>query len=174
MDTFSPVSVLQAKLQAWCVAMLSVVVDAYQLGAVIGKGARVAAGDAALARGEHVSPDVLFVPTDAREIVGRDAVRGAPGLVIDILHSGVPQAEREALRRRYAGLRVLEYWQVEADTAQSALYQASADWQYDLIPPDKAGMYFSAAIVELSFPVKWFREQPGVWAIMQRWEMIGD
>jgi len=174
MESFTSVSVLQAKLQAWCVAMLSVVVDAYQLGAVIGKGARVAAGDDALAGGQFVAPDVMFVPTAARKAVGRDAVRGAPGLAIDILHSQIPHAERAALRQRYAGLCVLEYWQIEADTAQAALYQASADWQYDLIPPDKAGMYFSAAIPELSFPVKWFREQPGVWTVMQRWGMIGD
>lgn len=169
MSAFSPqVSVLQAKLQAWCVSMLSVVVDAYDLGAVIGKGVIVQAGETAL------WPDVAFVPKSRRGIVGRDAIRGAPALCIDIIHSGLPEAEREALRQRYAGIQVVEYWQVEADTAQAALYQASAGWQYDLIPPDKAGMHFSAAIVELSFPVKWFREQPSVWRIMQAWGMIRD
>lgn len=169
MSTFLPqVSVLQAKLQAWCVSLLSVVVDAYDLGAVIGKGVIVQAGETAL------WPDVAFVPKSSRGIVGRDAIRGAPALCIDIIHSRLPEAEREALRQRYAGIHVVEYWQVEADTAQAALYQASAGWQYDLIPPDKAGMHFSAAIVELSFPVKWFREQPTVWRIMQAWGLIRD
>ena len=161
-------SVLQAKLQAWCVSMLSVVVDAYELGAVIGKGAIVRAGQ------EDLAPDVAFVPTASRGIVARDAIKGAPALCIDIIHGGMSEAERGMLRHRYAGIQVVEYWQVEADTGQAALYQASAEWQYDLIPPDKAGMHFSSAIVELSLPVKWFREQPGVWRMMQQWDMIHD
>ncbi|MGQ9903134.1 MAG: hypothetical protein ACUVRU_02105 [Anaerolineae bacterium] len=169
MSDFSPcVSVLQAKLQAWCVGMLSVVVDAYSLGAVIGKGTALRTGEADL------WPDVIFVPKRSRGIVSRDAIKGAPTLCIDIIHSGFPEAERAALRQRYAGIHVLEYWQVEADTAQAALYQADAEWRYDLIPPDKAGMHFSTAIVELSFPVKWFREQPDIWRIMQAWGMIHE
>lgn len=169
MSDFSPhISVLQAKLQAWCVSMLSVVVDAYDLGAVIGKGAALRTGEADL------WPDVIFVPKRSRGIVGRDAIKGAPALCIDIIHSSLPETERAALRGRYAGIHVLEYWQVEADTAQAALYQADAEWRYDLIPPDKAGMHFSTAIVELSFPVRWFREQPGIWRIMQAWGMIHD
>ncbi len=169
MSTFSTqVSILQARLQAWCVGMLSILVDAYDLGAVIGKGAPVQAGDVEL------WPDVVFVPKNSRHIVGRDAIKGAPALCIDIIHSGLAQAEREALRERYAGIHVVEYWQVEADTARADLYQANANWRYDLIPPDKAGMHFSSAIVELSFPVRWFREQPGMWRIMQAWGMIRD
>ena len=169
MDIDPRFSVLQAKLQAWCVSLLSIVVDAHHLGAVLGKGARVAE-----AGGVFLTPDVAFIPAARRKIVGPDSVRGAPGLVIDILQSGVLEPERDGLRRRYARLRALEYWQIEADTARAALYQADARWEYELIPPDKAGMHYSAAIPELSFPVRWFREQPGVWTIMQRLGMIHD
>lgn len=172
---FSPsTAVLQAKLQAWCVNLLSILVDAYQLGAVLGKGAclRTEADD-------MLSPDVLFVPTDVRKSVGADAVRataadGAPTLAIDIIHSGMPAAQRAAWRQRYAAAHVLEYWQIEADKAHPLFYQASADWQYDAILPDKAGMHFSTAIVELSFPVSWFRRQPDVWSMMQYWGMIHE
>ncbi|MCS7060684.1 MAG: hypothetical protein RMN25_05910 [Anaerolineae bacterium] len=169
MAALSPqVSVLQAKLQAWCVSMLSLVVDAYDLGAVIGKGAVVQAG------GQNLTPDVLFVSKSQRAMVGADAIHGPPALCIDIIYRTVPEPERESLRQRYASIQVVEYWQIEADTGQAALYQASATWSYDLIPPDKAGMHFSSAIVELSFPVRWFREQPSVWRIMQAWGMIRD
>lgn len=168
MDTISSVSVLQAKLQAWCVGLLSIVVDAYELGTVLGKGALIEAGDGTL------SPDVTYVPNDGRTTVGPDRVRGAPALAIDIIHRAMPEADRRALRQRYADVRVLEYWQIEADTARSFLFQASADWTYDMIAPDKAGMHFSSAIAELSFPVKWFHEQPGVWKIMEQLGMIHD
>ena len=170
MKEFDPrTSVLQAKLQAWCATLLSIVVDAYQLGAVLGRGALVAAAD-----GDALAPDVAFIPIADRAIAGPDSVKGAPGLAIDILFSRMPEPERAELRQRYAGLGVLEYWQIEADTAQAALYQANAAGEYDLILPDKVGMHFSAAIPELSFPVRWFREQPGVWTILQRWGMIRD
>lgn len=168
MDTVPAVSVLQAKLQAWCAGLLAIVVDAYQLGAVLGKGALVETG------AQPLSPDVTFVPAASRNIVAADRVRGAPALAIDLIHHALPEADRAALCRRYADRHVLEYWQIEVDTAQSFLYQASANWEYDLIRPDNAGMHFSAAIVELSFPVKWFREQPGVWQIMERLGMIHD
>ncbi len=169
MDTFNPATaVLQAKLQAWCVGMLTILVDAYQLGAVIGRGACVRVG------GETLRPDVMFVPALDRKIVAADVVRGAPQLAIDLIHSRLPEAERAGLRARYAAAHVLEYWQVEADRAHPNFYQASAAWTYDLIPPDKAGVHFSTALVELTFPALWFRRQPDLFTMMSYWGLISD
>ena len=159
-------SVLQAKLQAWLINLLTVVVEAYELGAVLGKGARVIAGDSVL------MPDVIYVPNQARSMVKADAIYGAPGLAVDVLHSGVSEAERAALRRRYAAAHVLEYWQIEADKGRAFFYQADADWNYDLIPPDKAGIHYSAAIVQLAFPVDWVRKQPSLIALMAWWGLV--
>ena len=169
MIDFNPqTAVLQAKMQAWCVSMLSVLTDAYKLGAVIGKGACIRSAEDAL------YPDVIFIPTEDRKIVGPDAVRGGPLLAIDVIDSTLPAAERENLRRRYNAAHVLEYWQVEADRAHPTFYQAGAAWEYDLIPPDKAGMHFSTAIVELAFPVTWFRNQPDLFTMMTYWDIISD
>ncbi|MBO9345773.1 MAG: Uma2 family endonuclease [Chloroflexi bacterium] len=162
----APFSVLQAKLQAWLVNLLTVVVEAHELGAVLGKGARVIAGD------DILTPDVIYVPNQARSAVKADAIYGAPALVIDVLHSQVSEAERAALRRRYAAARILEYWQVEADKGRAFFYQADAYWHYDLIPPDKAGMHYSAAIVPLAFPVDWLRKQPGLIDLMAWWGLV--
>ncbi len=162
----SPYTVLQAKLQAWLVNLLTVVVEAYELGAVIGKGAHIVAGDDVLA------PDVIYVPNSGRRFVKPDAIYGAPGLAIDVLHSGVDEAARAALRQRYAAAHVLEYWQVEADKGRAFCYQADADWNYDSIPPDKGGLYYSAAIVQLAFPVEWFRKQPGLLTLMEWWGLV--
>jgi hypothetical protein len=169
MITFNPqTAVLQAKMQAWCVGMLSILADAYQLGAVIGKGASIRNGE------DELFPDVMFVPTQDRKIVGPDAVHGGPLLAIDMIDSKFPAAERESLCRRYNAAHVLEYWQVEVDRAHPTFYQASAAWTYDLIAPDKAGMHFSTAIVELSFPVTWFRKQPDIFTMMTYWDIISD
>lgn len=162
----SPYAVLQAKLQAWLVTLLTVVVEAYELGAVIGKGARLVVGDDVLA------PDVIYVPNSERKIVKPDAVYGPPALAIDVLHGGIAEAERAQLRRRYAAAHVLEYWQVEADRGRAFCYQADANWNYDLIPPDKGGLHYSSAIVQLAFPVEWFRTQPPLFTVMEWWGLI--
>jgi hypothetical protein len=166
---FSPsTAVLQAKMQAWCVGMLAILVDAYKLGAVLGKGAVIRTDKDVLA------PDVMFVPNEDRKSVGADAVRSAPLLAIDMIHSGMPEPERAALRQRYAAAGVLEYWQIEADKATAQFFQAGAAGKYDPITPDKAGMHFSTAIVELSFPVLWFRRQPDLFTMMTYWDIIHD
>src|SRR5437764_5747625 len=108
---FSPsTTVLQASMQAWCINLLSIPVDAYQLGAVIGKGVVIHTPE-----GDTLAPDVVFVPTAERRIVGVDAIHGAPSLAIDIIHSEMPEHQRAGLRQRYAAAHVLEYWQIEAD-----------------------------------------------------------
>ena len=161
-------AVLQAKMQAWFVSMLSILADAYKLGAVIGKGAGIRSGS------DTLYPDVMFIPTEERKIVKADAVYGGPLLAIDLIDSKLPAAERESLCKRYNAAHVLEYWQVEADRAHATFYQASAAWTYDVIPPDRAGMHFSSAIVELAFPVTWFRTQPDLFTMMTYWDIISD
>lgn len=167
----SPFAVLQAKQQAWLVTLLTVVSEAFELGAVIGKGARIIPSDAGA---DVLTPDVTFMSNKDRKLVQADAIRGPATLAIDVLHSRVPEGEREALRRRYAAAHVLEYWQVDADRGWLNAYQASAKWHYDLIPPDARGLYYSAAMVELAFPMKWFREQPGLLTLMQWWGLVED
>jgi Uma2 family endonuclease len=166
--TTSPYAVLQAKMQAWVVTLLSVVVEAYELGAVIGKGAVV------IANGATVVPDAVYVPNASRKRVKADGIYCEVPLAIDVLHSGVPEAERAELRRRYAQAGVLEYWQIDADRGIMHGYQADATGKYEEIPPDRDGLYYSCAIVHLAFPVEWFRQQPGLLTVMQWWGLVED
>jgi Uma2 family endonuclease len=129
-----PYAVLQAKMQAWVVIMLSVVVEAYELGAVIGKGAVINS------KGESLSPDAVYVPNSDRKLVKPDAIRGPVPLAIDVLHSGVAGAERAELRRRHAAAGILEYWQIDADKGIAHCFQADANgklmhsWRVSILP----------------------------------------
>ncbi len=161
-----PFSVLQAKLQAWLVTMLTVVAEAYDLGAVIGKGAQVRAN------GQTLMPSVVFVPNRDRKHVKPDAIECAPTLAIDVLNSRVTAEYKATLRERYAAAGVMEYWQVDADRAQVQCYQVDAHGRYELIPPDARGLHYSSAIVELSFPVDWFRKQPKLLSLLEWWGLI--
>lgn len=166
MPTYANISVLQGRMQAWCVNLLSVLADAGGQGAVIGKGGTIASG------GETLYPDVMFVPTAWRGTVKADAVHGPVALAIDTIHSRMPAAERAALRMRYAAAGVLEYWQIEVDRGEAGLFQASAGGALEPIPPDAQGVYYAAAMEELMFPVAWFRRQPTLMQMMEHWGMI--
>ena len=164
--------ILVAKQQAWCVAMMSVVADAYKLGAVLGGGAPIQLRDGAIP-----SPHVVFVPGQLSAIVRRDEISPSefgPALVVDILTSAITEPERALMRKRYAAARILEVWQVDADRGSARFFQADPDWNYALVKPDKAGVYFSAAAEELFFPAIWFRDQPSLFDIMAWWGMIDD
>lgn len=158
-------SVLAGRLQAWCVNLLSIPADAYQLGAVVGKGAIAHAGDVVL------TPDVMLV-ADAGQITAEEIV-GAPALAIDLIDAALPEAQRVALVQQYAAAGVQEYWQIEADTACPLLYQRNTRGSYDRIASDAAGIYYSC-LEELFFPVLWFTDQPNLWTMMQYWGMIQD
>jgi hypothetical protein len=166
--TSSPHAVLQAKLQAWVITLLTIVADAYEYGAVLGKGAAIQAKD-----GEALTPDVVFVPKEfAKQVHAGHIELSTVALAVDVIHSGVSLAERQALRQRYANAQVLEYWQIEADKGRAFLFQANASKQYDEIAPDKGGLHYSVVMEELAFPVKWFKQMPDLWTMMEWWGMI--
>ena len=164
----SPHAVLQAKLQAWVITLLTIVADAYEYGAVMGKGAIIQAKD-----GEPLMPDVVFVPKEfAKQVHASHIEPSAVALAVDVIHSGVAATARQALKQRYANSQVLEYWQIEADKGRAILFQANANQQYDEIAPDKAGLHYSVVMEELAFPVKWFKQMPDLWTMMEWWGMI--
>lgn len=149
--------------------LLSIVADAYELGVVLGQGAALRGASGLLV------PDVAFVPREAEAQLPADAtaaIETGVGLAVSVLHSGVTKAERAALREAYAAAHVNEYWQIEADKGRAHLYQASAQWTYDEIAPDQAGLHYSVVMEELTFPAIWFRELPSVWTMMAWWGMI--
>lgn len=166
MHVYANISILQARMQAWCVSLLSVLADANGLGAVIGKGGTILSG------GETLHPDVMFVPTAWRATVKADAVHGPVALAIDMIYSRMPAGEREALRRSYAAAGVLEYWLIEVDRGEAELYQASADGALERVPPDARDIHYAAAMEELMFPVAWFRRQPTIMQMMEHFGMI--
>lgn len=146
--------------------MLTVVVEAHDLGAVIGKGAHISNNN------QMLTPDVIFVPNRDRKIVKPEAIFGAPALAIDVLNSRVAEPAKAALRSKYAAAGVPEYWQIDADRTEPHFYQADANGHYEAIPADARGLYYASAMVELAFPVEWFRKQPNLLTLMEWWGLI--
>ena len=161
---------VRARLQAWCVAMLSIQCDAYQLGVTLGAGARYRG------RGETLlAPDALVVPEGWGGALEADWVGDAPILAVDLLDAGTGAAEARVLSERYASAGALEYWQVRVERPESPVfYQRHGRGGFDPIPADRAGRYYSALGEYLAFPPVWFAEQPSLWVMMRYWGIIDD
>ena len=91
---------------------LLVLLDAFA--ARTGAGEALAAPcDVVLARGTVVQPDLLFVATERRSIIGPLNVTAAPDLVVEIISPGDPEHDRVRKHELYARHGVREYWIVD-------------------------------------------------------------
>ena len=71
--------------------------------------------DVILSDTDVVQPDLLFVSRERMHIIARDAIRGAPDLVVEILSPSTARRDLTFKRRLYAKHGVKEYWQVNID-----------------------------------------------------------
>ena len=168
---FNPASAtVRARLQAWCVAMLSIQCDAYTLGVTLGAGVIYQGpGETPL------MPAVLVVPEGHGAALKADRVARAPVLAIDLLDAATGPAAAQALVERYAAAGALEYWQIRIETPEKpAFYQRNGAGALERVTPDRKGNYFSGFGESLSFPAHWIADQPSLWVMMRHWAIIDD
>ena len=67
-------------------------------------------------------PDVLVVLPAHRHRIGRDGMRGAPDLVVEVLSPSTRRTDLVEKRREYLGLGVTEYWCVDPDRRQAQVF----------------------------------------------------
>ncbi len=62
-------------------------------------------------------PDIIFVRNERRGLIEDGDLRGAPDLVVEVLHPGVSPMALTAKKRIYEHYEVQEYWLVDPDDA---------------------------------------------------------
>lgn len=72
-----------------------------------------------------VEPDLLVVLGDQSEILTEKNVRGAPGLVIEVLSRGTQKRDETLKRNLFDREGVREYWLVDPKRNQIAMYRRS-------------------------------------------------
>jgi Uma2 family endonuclease len=58
-------------------------------------------------------PDICYIRKAKADIIGQDAIRGAPDIVIEILSESTQEVDRFTKRAEYGASGVLEYWVVD-------------------------------------------------------------
>lgn len=81
--------------------------------------------------GEGVQPDLLFISTGRRRIVGEAGVSGAPDLVIEILSPTTFRRDRGIKKRLYERQGVKEYWLVDIDAASVEVWRFGANPDFE-------------------------------------------
>jgi Uma2 family endonuclease len=80
-----------------------------------------------------VEPDLLVVLADQHDILTDKNVRGAPGLVIEILSPSTRKRDQTLKRQLFDREGVREYWMVDPDRNRVAVHRRAADGSFPLV-----------------------------------------
>jgi Uma2 family endonuclease len=77
-----------------------------------------------------VQPDLMFISTDRREIVGYRWIMGAPDLIVEVQSPCVSDRDADFCRLRleaYAEAGLREYWLVDDDTCSVTIFKLTSE-----------------------------------------------
>lgn len=63
-----------------------------------------------------VQPDIIFISQTRSHIIHKEAIKGAPDLVIEILSPSTGERDRTVKKKLYARAGVMEYWLVDPES----------------------------------------------------------
>ena len=72
-----------------------------------------------------LQPDLLFIETDRTDLIGDQAIEGAPDLVVEILSPASAHRDLTEKKRLYETHGVREYWVVDPDSETVEIFENS-------------------------------------------------
>lgn len=70
-----------------------------------------------------VQPDIIFISKARSHIIHKEAIKGAPDLVIEILSPSTSERDRTVKKKLYARAGVTEYWLVDPESKTVELFK---------------------------------------------------
>jgi Uma2 family endonuclease len=119
----------------------------------VGAEVLVSPVDVVLAEHSVVQPDLVWVSSDRRDLVG-DRIEGAPELVVEILSPGTARRDLGEKLKLYAETGVAEYWIVDP-AARTFELLVNRDGAFSVRLPEE-GVYRSGAVAGLELDVEAF------------------
>jgi len=151
----SPASIAHESLFAFLFKLLGVYVDHKRLGIVLGSHAAVK-----LSGYDGLEPDLLFVSTERRQILGTQHVEGAPDMVAEITSPSTRAFDEGEKKSLYAEHGVKELWLIDP-YRQTAQFFRNDNGQWVPLPVDERGVFTSEIIPGFWLRVDWlFAEEP--------------
>ncbi len=98
--------------------------------------------DVVLAQDVVVQPDLLLLLRSRRGLIGKEAVEGAPDLIVEVLSPSTAERDRTVKRKLYAKYGVHEYWIVDPE-AQTIEVLTLGERGYE-----RAGLYTKSEVLE--------------------------
>ncbi len=71
--------------------------------------------DVVLAQDVVVQPDLFFLARSRAGLIGKEAIEGAPDLIVEVLSPSTAERDQTVKRKLYAKYGVTEYWIVDPD-----------------------------------------------------------
>jgi Uma2 family endonuclease len=91
--------------------------------------------DVRLTKFDVVVPDLMFLRADRRYLyTGRQAVDGAPDLIVEVLSPSTRSRDLTTKMDLYAQSGVLEYWVVDPATSGVTIYNRTSFGSFEEIP----------------------------------------
>ena len=128
--------------------LLDAFVESHRAGTVL-----LAPCDVVLSRYDVLQPDILFVSSERRPIIGEKYVGPAPDLVVEVLSPSTADRDRTAKAKRYATFGVREMWLVDPDARTIEVLVNEGDGFRREALHGEADLVRSVVLSGLEFPV---------------------
>lgn len=150
----SPPLTIHEQLFSFLYRLLGTYVEDQGLGEVLGSRTAVA-----LDANNAPEPDILFVSSERRQIIGEKGVMGAPDFVIEILSAGTVRYDRGDKFDAYERAGVRELWLIDPyGPAGSEFFQLDEN-RYQPFMPDQDDILRSVTVHGFWLDVNWLWPQ---------------
>lgn len=83
--------------------------------------------DVRLSEEDTVQPDLIFIAADRRDIIGEQAIDGAPDLIVEILSPSTAYRDLTTKKRLYEQHGVREYWIVDPEEQTVEIFELATE-----------------------------------------------
>ena len=150
----SPVSTRHSDAVLFLAGLMRIIVQQHDLGRVLGPELQVR-----LRPGLRRVPDLLFVAKERADIIKTTIIESPPDLIVEIVSPDSVERDWREKYLEYQAAGVGEYWVVDLQYQQMAVYRLSEERRYQAMPAEE-GVYRSQVLPGFWLRAEWLWQEP--------------